>query len=128
RGRLMQALPPGGAMFAIAASEEEVAEVLPALGEGVGIAAINAPKSLTISGAQAAVTAVADQFAARGRRVHRLAVSHAFHSPLMEPMLQEFAAIASRIETREPQIGLVSNVTGELVGAADDFGSARYWA
>jgi 4-hydroxyphenylalkanoate synthase len=124
RGRLMQALPAGGAMVAVAAGEDEV---LPLLGEGVGIAAINAPESVVISGAQAAVSALADQFAAQGRRVHRLAVSHAFHSPLMEPMLEEFADVASRAEARAPQIGLVSNVTGELVGAEGDFGSAKYW-
>ena len=76
-----------------------------------------------ISGAQAAVSAIADRFAEQGRRVHRLAVSHAFHSPLMEPMLEEFARVAARVEAREPQIGLVSNVTGELAGADSDFGS-----
>jgi acyl transferase domain-containing protein len=124
RGRLMQALPAGGAMVAVAAGEDEVA---PLLGEGVGIAAINAPESVTISGAQAAVSAIADRFAAQGRRVHRLAVSHAFHSPLMEPMLEEFARVAAGVEAREPQIGLVSNVTGELVGPDGDFGSAQYW-
>ncbi len=124
RGRLMQALPTGGAMVAVGAGEDEV---LPLLGEDVGIAAINAPESVVISGAQAAVSAIADRFAAQGRRVHRLAVSHAFHSPLMEPMLEEFARVAARVEAREPQIGLVSNVTGELAGADGDFGSAQYW-
>ncbi len=124
RGRLMQALPAGGAMVAVGAGEDEV---LPLLGEGVGIAAINAPKSVVISGAQAAVSAIADRFAAQGLRVHRLAVSHAFHSPLMEPMLEEFARVAAGVEAREPQIGLVSNVTGELAGADDGFGSAQYW-
>ncbi|KAA1250532.1 SDR family NAD(P)-dependent oxidoreductase [Mycobacterium simiae] len=124
RGRLMQALPTGGAMVAVAASEDEV---MPLLGEGVGIAAINAPGSVTISGAEAAVSEIAEKFAAQGRRTHQLAVSHAFHSPLMEPMLEEFAQLAARVEAREPQIGLVSNVTGELVCAADDFGSAPYW-
>ncbi|WP_454561461.1 SDR family NAD(P)-dependent oxidoreductase [Mycobacterium haemophilum] len=122
RGRMMQALPAGGAMWAVAASEDEV---VPLLGEGVGIAAINAPESVVISGAQAAVSAIADQFATRGRRVHQLAVSHAFHSPLMEPMLEEFARVAAQVEVREPQIGLVSNVTGELAGP--DFGSPQYW-
>ncbi|WP_233369213.1 type I polyketide synthase, partial [Mycobacterium tuberculosis] len=122
RGRLMQALPAGGAMVAVAASEDEVE---PLLGEGVGIAAINAPESVVISGAQAAANAIADRFAAQGRRVHQLAVSHAFHSPLMEPMLEEFARVAARVQAREPQLGLVSNVTGELAGP--DFGSAQYW-
>lgn len=124
RGRLMQALPAGGAMVAVAASEDEVT---PLLGEGVGIAAINAPGSVTISGAEAAVNEIAEKFAAQGRRTHQLAVSHAFHSPLMEPMLEEFAQVAARIEAGQPQVGLVSNVTGELVCAADDFGSVPYW-
>ncbi|MDR3662496.1 MAG: type I polyketide synthase, partial [Mycobacterium sp.] len=128
RGRLMQALPAGGAMVAVAASEQEVVDdITPLLGEGVGIAAINAPTSVVISGAQDAVSAIADRFAEQGRRVHRLAVSHAFHSPLMEPMLEEFARVAARVEPREPRIGLVSNVTGELAGADGDFGSAQYW-
>ncbi|VAZ82978.1 type I polyketide synthase [Mycobacterium persicum] len=73
------------------------------------------------------VALFADRFAEQGRRVHRLAVSHAFHSPLMEPMLDEFTRIAARFEPRPPQIGLVSNVTGELAGATGDFGSASYW-
>ena len=124
RGRLMQALPAGGAMCAIAAAEDEVT---PSLCEGVGIAAINAPKSVVISGAEASVRAIADRFAQQGRRVHQLAVSHAFHSPLMEPMLEEFAVIAAAVEAREPQIGLVSNVTGELAGADGVFGSTQYW-
>lgn len=106
----------------VAVSEDEVE---PLLGEGVGIAAINAPESVVISGAQAAANAIADRFAAQGRRVHQLAVSHAFHSPLMEPMLEEFARVAARVQAREPQLGLVSNVTGELAGP--DFGSAQYW-
>ncbi|KJX75850.1 type I polyketide synthase [Mycobacterium lepromatosis] len=122
RGRLMQALPAGGTMWAVAASEDEVVSLL---SEGVGIAAINAPESVVISGVQAAVSAIADKFAAQDRRVHQLAVSHAFHSPLMEPMLEEFVRVAAQIEVRKPQIGLVSNVTGELAGP--DFGSPQYW-
>ncbi|RFD27126.1 polyketide synthase [Mycobacterium uberis] len=122
RGRLMQALPAGGAMWAVAASEDEV---MPLLGEGVGIAAINAPESVVISGAQTAVSVIADKFAVQGRRVHQLAVSHAFHSSLMEPMLEEFACVAAQVEVCEPQIGLVSNVTGELAGP--DFGLPQYW-
>lgn len=106
----------------VAASEDEVVSLL---GEGVGIAAINAPESVVISGPQAAVSAIADKFAAQGRRVHQLAVSHAFHSPLMEPMLEEFVRVAAQVEVRKPQIGLVSNVTGELAGP--DFGSPQYW-
>jgi len=124
RGRLMQALPAGGAMTAVGAAEHEVA---PLLGEGTAIAAINAPESVVISGAQSAVNAIVQQLAAQGRRVQPLAVSHGFHSPLMEPMLMEFARIAARVKAREPQIALVSNVTAEPAGAHGDFGSAQYW-
>ena len=124
RGRLMQALPAGGAMTAVRAAENEVA---PLLGEGTAIAAINAPESVVISGAESAVNAIAQQLAAQGRRVQPLAVSHGFHSPLMEPMLAEFARIAARVKVREPQIALVSNVTAEPAGAHGDFGSAQYW-
>ncbi|MGH3970168.1 MAG: SDR family NAD(P)-dependent oxidoreductase, partial [Mycobacterium sp.] len=122
RGRLMQALPAGGAMVAVAASEQEVT---PLLVEGVGIAALNAPGSVVISGAQVAVSAIAETLAGLGHRVRRLAVSHAFHSPLMEPMLDEFAGVCAGISVGEPRIPLVGNVTGELAGAG--YGSAQYW-
>ncbi|WP_117389400.1 acyltransferase domain-containing protein, partial [Mycobacterium marinum] len=122
RGRLMQALPEGGAMFAIAASEHEVS---PLLGAAVGIAAINAPDAIVISGERAAVGLLAEELIDRGRRVHRLAVSHAFHSPLMEPMLAGFALAAGDITAHPPRIALVSNLTGELAGP--DYGSAQYW-
>ncbi|CAM5738389.1 type I polyketide synthase [Mycolicibacterium aubagnense] len=124
RGRLMQALPPGGAMTAVSAAEHEVT---PLLAESAAIAAINAPESVVISGMRSAVTATAQRLAAQGRRVHPLAVSHAFHSPLMEPMLDEFARIAARVQVREPQIALISNVTAQPVAADSDFGSAQYW-
>ena len=93
RGRLMQALPVGGAMVAVQASEDEVR---PLIGEGVGIAAVNGPDSVVVSGGEQAVCAIADRLREQGRRVHRLAVSHAFHSPLMQPMLAEFEEIADR--------------------------------
>ncbi|MEE6138572.1 SDR family NAD(P)-dependent oxidoreductase [Mycobacterium sp. 050128] len=122
RGRLMAALPPGGAMVAVAASE---AEVLPLLGAEVNLAAVNGPDAVVISGAEAAVTAVSDELAAHGRRVHRLAVSHAFHSALMEPMLGEFAQLVAGVSPAPPRIGLVSNLTGELAGPG--YGSPEYW-
>ncbi|ORB62309.1 type I polyketide synthase [Mycobacterium shinjukuense] len=122
RARLMAALPDGGAMVAVAAS---AAEVLPLLVDGVDLAAVNAPGSVVISGSAAAVSAIADRFECQGRRVQRLAVSHAFHSSLMEPMLDEFARIATGVSVCAPQIPLVSNVTGQL--AAAGYGSGRYW-
>ena len=111
RGRLMGVLPAGGAMTAIAASEEEV---VPLLGDGAWLAAVNGAASVVVSGEQAAVDAVAA--ALPGRRSRRLRVSHAFHSPLMEPMLAEFAAVAAGLSYAEPVLPVVSNVTGGLAG------------
>jgi mycoketide-CoA synthase len=122
RGRFMQALPSGGAMAAVQATEDEVRPLLTA---EVGIAAVNAPGSVVISGAEAAVLAVADQLRADGRRVHRLAVSHAFHSPLMDAMIDEFGTVAAGLDLGKPIIPIISNVTGQLAG--DDFATVAYW-
>jgi mycoketide-CoA synthase len=122
RGRSMQGLPAGGAMFAVQASEEEVR---PLLGATVGIAAVNGPASVVISGSEDEAIAIADRLRADGHRVHRLAVSHAFHSPLMDPMLDEFATVAGGLAVGQSTIPIVSNLTGQLAG--DDFASAAYW-
>ncbi|WP_443987378.1 type I polyketide synthase [Mycobacterium marinum] len=122
RGRLMQSLPAGGVMFAVAATEDEVT---PQLVDGAGIAAINAPGSVVISGTQEAVTPIVNDFHGRGRRVHQLAVSHAFHSPLVEPILDEFGSAISGITVGEPTISVVSNVTAALGGP--EYGSPQYW-
>ncbi|MGZ4585330.1 MAG: SDR family NAD(P)-dependent oxidoreductase, partial [Mycobacterium sp.] len=122
RGRFMQALPEGGAMIAVQATEEEV---LPLLVPEVGIAAVNGPTSVVISGAEDKVAAIAGQLRADGRRVHQLAVSHAFHSPLIDPMLDEFGTVAAGLAIGKPTIPIVSNVTGQL--ASDDFASPAYW-
>jgi mycoketide-CoA synthase len=122
RGRFMQALPAGGAMIAVQATEDEVR---PLLVPEVGIAAVNGPASVVISGAEDAVIAIADRLRADGCQVHRLAVSHAFHSPLMGPMIDELGTVAAALTIGKPSIPIVSNVTGELAG--DDFASAAYW-
>ncbi|OBJ47886.1 type I polyketide synthase [Mycobacterium sp. 1423905.2] len=122
RGRFMQSLPAGGAMVAVQATEDEVR---PLLDDEVGIAAINGPTSVVVSGAEDAVLAIAEKLRADGRRVHQLAVSHAFHSPLMEPMIDEFGTVAAGLTINKPTIPVISNVTGQLVG--DDFGSVTYW-
>ncbi|MEU3572849.1 type I polyketide synthase [Kitasatospora sp. NPDC036755] len=121
RGRLMQALPGGGAMTAIEATEDEVT---PHLTEGVDIAALNGPRSIVISGQAAAVEALAERFAAQGRRTSRLRVSHAFHSALMEPMLAEYATVAGELTYHEPTVAIVSGLTG---GPGADLTDPRYW-
>ncbi|BBX96268.1 hypothetical protein MLAC_15620 [Mycobacterium lacus] len=122
RARLMAGLPAGGVMVAVAAREDEVA---PLVTEGVSIAAVNGPNAVVISGADAPVAAVADRLAQQGRRVHRLPVSHAFHSALMDPMLVEFSRLLAGVSAAEPRIALVSNLTGQLAGPG--YGSAQYW-
>ncbi|WP_037805346.1 acyltransferase domain-containing protein, partial [Streptomyces sp. NRRL F-2305] len=123
RGRLMQALPAGGAMVAVQAAE---AEVLPHLTGEVSLAAVNGPSSVVISGAEAAVEAVAEVFRGLGRRTSRLRVSHAFHSPLMEPMLDDFRTVAEELTFSEPSLPLVSNVSGGLA-AAGELSTPAYW-
>ncbi|MEK8104552.1 acyltransferase domain-containing protein [Micromonospora sp. M12] len=115
RARLMEALPAGGAMVAVEASEAEVA--------GLPVAAVNGPTSVVISGPVELVEDVAARWRARGRRVQRLNVSHAFHSAQMEPMLAEFGEVAAGIRYERPTLAVISNVTGEPVR---DF-SADYW-
>jgi pimaricinolide synthase PimS1 len=121
RGQLMQALPPGGAMVAIEATE---AEISPLLAEGVSIAAINGPSSVVISGDEDAVAGIAASFPER--RTRRLRVSHAFHSPLMEPMLAAFAEVVRRLSPQPPKIPVVSNLTGMLADE-EQLRSPDYW-
>jgi acyl transferase domain-containing protein len=122
RAHLMQVLPASGAMVAIVATE---AEVTPLLTDRVSIAAINGPRSVVISGDEDAALAVAAQLAEQGRKTTRLRVSHAFHSPLMEPMLAEFGRIAAEMSFNAPSIPIVSNVSGVLAGA--ELATPEYW-
>jgi acyl transferase domain-containing protein/acyl carrier protein len=125
RGRLMQELPGGGAMCAVAASEEEVAAELEGCGAQVTIAAVNGPQAVVISGAGPAVDRVAAQVASAGVKTRPLRVSHAFHSPLMDPMLAEFAEAVAGLSFAQPQIPLVSALFGRL--AAEEIAAAGYW-
>ncbi|MBQ6640958.1 MAG: SDR family NAD(P)-dependent oxidoreductase, partial [Saccharopolyspora sp.] len=122
RGRLMQALPGGGAMTAIRATEAEVAEQLAGYSD-VGIAAINGPQSTVISGPAEAVEEIAAHFAEQGRKTTALRVSHAFHSPLMDPVLADFRDVLAEISFHEPEIPIVSTVTGDRIAELD----ADYW-
>ncbi|MEU4933233.1 beta-ketoacyl synthase N-terminal-like domain-containing protein, partial [Streptomyces yokosukanensis] len=120
RGRLMQALPSGGVMIALQASEDEV---LPLLTDRVSIAAVNGPVSVVVAGDEDAALAVVEAFA--GRKSKRLTVSHAFHSPHMDGMLEDFREVVAGLELSAPRIPVVSNLTGALV--SDEMGSAEFW-
>jgi acyl transferase domain-containing protein/NADPH:quinone reductase-like Zn-dependent oxidoreductase/NAD(P)-dependent dehydrogenase (short-subunit alcohol dehydrogenase family)/acyl carrier protein len=125
RGRLMGALPEGGAMLAVEASEEEVAKAIEEFEGELAIAGLNAPLASVVSGSAAEIERFEEVWKGRGRRTNRLRVSHAFHSPLMEPMLEEFGAIAAGLEFGPARIPIVSNVSGELAG--EELSQPDYW-
>ncbi len=127
RGRLMGALPAGGAMVSIVASEPEVVEELSGWEGRVELAAVNGPRAVVISGEEEAVLEFAGGWSARGRKVKGLNVSHAFHCARMDGMLDELAEIAAAIESHAPAIPVVSNVTGEAL-TAELARDPRYWA
>ncbi|GAB2784673.1 type I polyketide synthase [Amycolatopsis magusensis] len=124
RGRLMQSLRDDGGMAAIEATEDEVLASLRGIA-GVSIAALNGPSATVISGDRDAVLDVAATWKAQGRRSTRLRVSHAFHSPHMDGMLGEFRRVAESLTYHEPEIAVVSNLTGDL--ATDELREPEYW-
>ncbi|WP_030843859.1 type I polyketide synthase [Streptomyces hygroscopicus] len=126
RGRLMQALPEGGAMVAVQASEEEIAASLAGREAELSIAAVNGPTAVVIAGDEAPVLEIAGRWAEQGRKTRRLRVSHAFHSPRMDAMLGDFREVVEGLSFAPPAIALVSNVTGKPAGA-DEVCSPEYW-
>ncbi|MFD6227315.1 type I polyketide synthase [Streptomyces sp. NPDC060232] len=126
RARLMGELPEGGAMAALHAPEDEVLGLLAGHEDVAGIAAVNGPRSVVVSGDEDVVREILDRCRESGRRGKLLNVSHAFHSPLMEPMLERFAAVARSVTYHPPRIPVVSHRTGRPVSAAE-LCTADYW-
>ncbi|MGV9434969.1 type I polyketide synthase, partial [Nocardia sp. NPDC003648] len=127
RGRLMEALPPGGAMVAVGTTEADARSVIDALDSAgqVAIAAVNGPASVVLSGVEDAVLAVVEACRERGLRTHRLRISIASHSALMDPMLAEFASVVGGLMLHRPSLPLVSSVTGARV--TDEMTDPAYW-
>ncbi|MFI5783673.1 type I polyketide synthase [Nocardia sp. NPDC051570] len=114
RGRLMQQLPSGGVMVAVEAIESDVRPLVDEYPDDVDLAAVNGPAAVVVSGAARPVDRIVDRLRSAGHRIRWLTVSHAFHSPLVEPMLEEFRTVARSLTYREPERSVVSAVTGEL--------------
>ncbi|RXS56267.1 type I polyketide synthase, partial [Streptomyces sioyaensis] len=125
RGRLMQALPDGGVMAAVEATEEEVRALLDGAQDAT-IGAVNGPQATVVSGAQNTVNTIVETLRTQGRKTSFLKVSHAFHSPLMDPMLDDFRTIVAGLTYSEPRIPLVSNVTGRTATPAE-LTTPDYW-
>ncbi|MBL8165615.1 MAG: type I polyketide synthase, partial [Anaerolineae bacterium] len=125
RGRLMGALPAGGAMAAVFADAERVRTAVEPYAREVSVAAYNGPENIVISGAATVIDTLLEQFKAEGIKSRRLVVSHAFHSPLMDPILAEFERVAAQVQFSQPRLKLISNRSGATAGA--EIASARYW-
>ncbi len=125
RGRLMAELPERGAMLAVEAEPSQVEARVASLGDRLSVAAINGPESVVLSGAESAIAEVQRELQAAGMRTRPLQVSHAFHSPLMAPMLSAFRRVAEGVSYREPQLALISNLSGEPAGP--EIATADYW-
>ena len=124
RGRLMQGLPKQGVMAVVFAPESVVHDALAPYADRASIAAVNSPQNTVISGVREAITLILEGLKAKNIASTPLNVSHAFHSPLMDPMLDPFEDVASRILTQVPRIPLISNLSGQPLDQAP---GSRYW-
>ncbi|WP_206957064.1 type I polyketide synthase [Trinickia acidisoli] len=126
RGRLMQSVPRQGEMLAIVADEERAQQAVRDYPDELAVAAINGPESIVISGTSERIGELQHRLAAEGVKCTRLAVSGAPHSALMDPILDDFEAVAARVTFRPPRLAVISNVTG-TIASADEVCSAAYW-
>lgn len=126
RASLMQALPQTGAMVAVFAPESKVQAAIQPYSQEISIATINGPENIVISGERSRLRAVVVALEAEGIKTQQLRVSHAFHSPLIEPMLDAFATVASQVQFQTPHLPLISNLTGEIL-PSEYIPDANYW-
>lgn len=124
RGRLIQQLPQDGAMLAVLADEAYLGEAIRDCSNGVSIAAVNAPQHVVLSGDRVTLNRLRERFTSAGLICRFLSTSHAFHSPLMEPILEEFHAVAAGLNYAKPRLTWISNLDGEPMDKAPD---ADYW-
>ena len=125
RGRLMQEISSKGEMVAVMSSEKKVAQLIAPYTKQASIAAINAPNSVVISGTAEAIKAICMRLKNNGIKIKKLKVSNAFHSPLIEPMLQKFETLASEIVYNKPHIPIISSLTGNYI--SEDIATPHHW-
>ncbi len=125
RGELMQSLPAGGGMAAVMVPYDKIYDVIAKYRDTLSVAAFNGPNHTVISGDENHLEEVIEPFKAKGIKVVRLTVSHAFHSPLIEPILDKFESVAASISFYQPKIKLISNVNGEVAGK--EIMTPAYW-
>lgn len=125
RGRLMQLLPEKGGMLTVFAGEEPVRRAIAPFSDAVAVAALNSKEQTVISGKTEALEKLNTEFRSLGVKTIPLTVSHAFHSPLLLPMISSFESVARGITYHKPKIKVISNVSGRL--ADEEFAGPDYW-